>query len=135
MSETTTNYGLHLTNDSSERFSDWRERMNGTDDSNMVKIDTALSQKADNSVMVTATLLASAWTGVDAPYTQELSVEGLLENTNGIINVAHNATITERDVAREAMLAVSGQENGKLTIAADGEMPEVDIPVYIILIG
>lgn len=135
MSETTTNYGLHLTNDSSERFSDWRERMNGTDDSNMVKIDTALSQKADNSVMVTATLLASAWTGVDAPYTQELSVEGLLENTNGIINVAHNATITERDVAREAMLAVSGQENGKLTIVADGEMPEVDIPVYIILIG
>lgn len=109
--------------------------MNGTDDSNMVKIDTVLSQKADHSVMVSATLLASAWAGVDAPYTQELSVEGLLENTNGIINVAHNATITERDVAREAMLAVSGQENGKLTIAADGEMPEVDIPVYIILIG
>lgn len=135
MSETTANYGLHLTNDSSERFSDWRERMNGTDDSNMVKIDTALGQKADHSVMVSATLLASAWAGVDAPYTQELSVEGLLENTNGIINVAHNATITERDVAREAMLAVSGQENGKLTIAADGEMPEVDIPVYIILIG
>lgn len=135
MSETTANYGLHLTNDSSERFSDWRERMNGTDDSNMVKIDTVLSQKADHSVMVSATLLASAWAGVDAPYTQELSVEGLLENTNGIINVAHNATITERDVAREAMLAVSGQENGKLTIAADGEMPEVDIPVYIILIG
>ena len=135
MSETTANYGLHLTNDSSERFSDWRERMNGTDDSNMVKIDTVLSQKADHSVMVSATLLASAWAGVDAPYTQELSVEGLLENTNGIINVAHNATITERDVAREAMLAVSGQENGKLTIAADGDMPEVDIPVYIILIG
>lgn len=135
MSETTANYGLHLTNDSLERFSDWRERMNGTDDSNMVKIDTALGQKADHSVMVSATLLASAWAGVDAPYTQELSVEGLLENTNGIINIAHNATITERDVAREAMLAVSGQENGKLTIAADGEMPEVDIPVYIILIG
>ena len=135
MSETTKNYGLYLTNDSSERFSDWREQMNGTEDSNMIKIDTALGEKANNSVMVTTTLLASAWSGVVAPYTQELSVEGLLKDTNGIINVAHDATITQREIARAAMLAVSGQEDGKLTVVADGELPESDIPVYIILIG
>ena len=38
-------------------------------------------------------------------------------------------------MAREAMLSVVGQEDGKLTIAADGEMPDIDIPVYIILLG
>lgn len=134
MSETP-NIGLHLTSDSTERFADWREKMNGTGDSNMVKIDTALGNKADNSVVVTTTLLASAWAGVDAPFTQELAVEGLLQSTNGIIDVAHDATAEQRAIAREAMLAVVGQADGKLTIAADGEMPEFDIPVYIILLG
>ena len=135
MSETTKNYGLHLTNDSSEKFLDWRERMNGTSDSNMMKIDAALGEKANNSVIVTTTLLASAWVGVDAPYTQELAVDGLLKDTNGIIDVAHDATAEQREIAREAKLAITGQEDGKLIIVADGEMPEFDIPVYIILSG
>jgi hypothetical protein len=134
MSETA-NYGLYLTNDSSERFLDWREKMNGTEDSNMMKIDAALGTKANNSVPVYATLLASAWVGVDAPYTQELAVEGLSETQNGTISVAHTATADQREVAREAMLSVIGQADGKLTIVADGEMPELDIPVYIILLG
>ena len=134
MSETA-NYGLYLTNDSSERFLDWREKMNGTEDSNMMKIDAALGTKANNSVPVYTTLLASAWVGVDAPYTQELSVDGLLKDTNGIIDVAHNATADQREIAREALLSVIGQEDGQLFIVADGEMPEFDIPVYIILLG
>jgi len=134
MSETT-NYGLYLTNDSSERFLDWREKMNGTEDSNMMKIDAALGAKANSSVPVYATLLASAWVGVAAHYTQELSVEGLLQDTNGIIDVAHDATADQREIAREALLSVIGQEDGKLIIVADGEMPEFDIPVYIILLG
>lgn len=134
MSETT-NYGLYIESGNTARFADWREKMNGENDSNMIKIDAALSEKANNSVIVTTTLLASAWAGVNAPFTQELSVDGLLKDTNGIIDVAHNATAEQREIAREAMLAVVGQENGKLTIVADGEMPEFDIPVYIILLG
>lgn len=134
MSETT-NYGLYIESGNTARFADWREKMNGETDSNMIKIDAALSEKANNSVIVTTTLLASAWAGVNAPFTQELSVDGLLKDTNGIIDVAHNATAEQREIAREAMLAVVGQEDGKLTIVADGEMPEFDIPVYIILLG
>lgn len=131
----TPNYGLYLTDDSSTRFQEWRNQMNGTDDSNMVKIDTALGQKANNSVAVHATLLASAWTGVDAPYTQVLAISDLTAAQNGTISVAHNATAEQREIAREAMLSVIGQADGSLTIAADGEMPERDIPVYIILLG
>lgn len=134
MSETL-NYGLHLTDDSSERFRDWREKMNGTDDSNMVKIDTALGEKANHSSYVVTTLLANAWAGVDAPFTQEITVEGLSETQNGYISVAHSATTEQREVARLAMLAVSDQQEGTLTIVADGEMPELDIPVCIILLG
>lgn len=134
MSETT-NYGLYITSDSSEKFLEWRTKMNGTENSNMVKIDTALGEKANSSVLVSATLLASAWTGIDSPFTQDITVTGLTATQNGTISVAHNATFEQREMAREAMLSVVGQEDGKLTIAADGEMPDIDIPVYIILLG
>lgn len=135
MSDTTANYGLYITDDSSERFLEWRTKMNGTENSNMVKIDTALGEKANSSVLVSATLLASAWTGIDSPFTQDITVAGLTATQNGTISVAHNATFEQREMAREAMLSVVGQEDGKLTIAADGEMPDIDIPVYIILLG
>lgn len=134
MSETA-NYGLYLEGGDTARFADWRKKMNGENDSNMVKIDTALGEKANSSVAVNTTLLASAWVGVDAPFTQEIAVAGLSATQNGSISVAHNATAEQREVAREAMLSVIGQEDGKLMIAADGEMPEFDIPVYIILLG
>lgn len=135
MSDTTANYGLYITDDSSERFLEWRTKMNGTENSNMVKIDAALGEKANSSVLVSATLLTSAWTGIDSPFTQDITVTGLTATQNGTISVAHNATFEQREMAREAMLSVVGQEDGKLTIAADGEMPDIDIPVYIILLG
>lgn len=135
MSDTTVNYGLYITDDSSERFLEWRTKMNGTESSNMVKIDTALGEKANSSVLVSVTLLASAWTGIDSPFTQDITVTGLTATQNGTISVAHNATFEQREMAREALLSVVGQEDGKLTIAADGEMPDIDIPVYIILLG
>ena len=46
MSETT-NYGLYLEDDASAKFQTWRQKMNGSGQSNMVKIDTALGEKAD----------------------------------------------------------------------------------------
>lgn len=132
MSETK-NYKLYVTDDSSERFLNVRKRIYGEADSNMVKIDTILGQKADNSDVVNATLLASAWSGIDAPFTQELSVAGLSATQNGTISVAHSATTEQREIARNAMLSVIGQESGKLIIAADGELPELDIPVFILI--
>ena len=134
MSETT-NYKLHLTGDNTENFLEWREKMNGTEDSNMIKIDNALGEKANSSVAIYTTLLASAWAGVNAPFTQELAVEGLTASQNGVIDVAHDATTLQREIAREAMLSVVRQADGTLIIAADGELPTSDIPVYIILLG
>lgn len=134
MSETP-NYGLYLEDDASTRFQEWREKINGTENSNMVKIDTALGTMAQKSGKVVGTLLASAWSGIDSPFTQTLAVEGLDADQNGNISVAQNATIEQRDAARMAMLSVIGQSEGQLIISADGEMPEVDIPVVVILLG
>lgn len=134
MSETT-NYKLHLTDDGTEKFQEWRNAMNGPSDSNIVKIDTILGEKADSSLCISCTLLASAWSGIDSPFVQSLYVDGLGQSQNGTINVAQNATFEQRQMAREAMLSVTGQADGELIISADGEMPDIDIPVQIILLG
>ena len=92
----TTNYNLYLEDDSTTRFLDWRKKMNGTDNSNMVKIDAALGEKANSSVAVNTTLLASAWVGVEAPYTQELTVTGLTALQNGTVPRQNSAKLPEK---------------------------------------
>lgn len=136
MSETV-NYGLHLTDNGQETFLDWREKLSGPNNSNMQKIDKALGEKADHSSTVSATLLANAWTGDDPPFTQILSIEGIHDaaKQNGQVYVSPNATFEQRNMARCAMLAVVGQSEGRLVIAADGEMPEQNIPITIILLN
>lgn len=87
MSETT-HYQLYVTDDDSDTFMNWRNEMNATQDSNMTKIDDALYQKALKSTAVSATLLASGWAGVAAPFTQTIAVEGLGADQNGTISIA-----------------------------------------------
>ena len=97
--------------------------------------NTLLQKKGDKSVSIECTLIASSWVGVDAPFTQELAVTDLGAAQNGNISVAHSATFEQREMARDAKLCVTGQSDGKLIISADGEMPDIDIPVVITLLG
>lgn len=131
----TANYKLHLTDDSSERFQDWRNAMNGPDNSNMVKIDEALGEKAERSIELSAVLVSNAWVGETAPFVQELNIEGLSAKQNGTIFVSYSATQEQIKDARKANLRVSGQNDGKLIIVADKWQPTQDIPVSIILFG
>lgn len=43
----TANYGLYVEDDSSAKFMDWRKKMNGSENSNMTKIDEVLANKAN----------------------------------------------------------------------------------------
>lgn len=131
----TVNYGLYVTDDSTEKFRDWREKMNSETDSNMTKIDAILADKADQSTMVQAVLTADGWSGDAAPYLQELSIPGLSADSNGIISVAQDATTEQREIVRDGALTVVEQGDGVLRIAADGKKPTGDIPVYVILFG
>lgn len=132
----TEKYGLYTTESTDDpKFLELRQQLCGNENSNMTKIEAALNTKADNSTSISGVLLASAWAGVDSPFTQELAVTGLSAAQNGTIAVAHDATITQREAARSALLSIVGQADGVLIIAADGEMPEVDIPVSVILLG
>ncbi len=134
MSETT-NYHLHLTDNPNERFYDWREAMNGLTDSNMIKIDTALGEKAEASVQVNGTLTAIGWSEVNGVYQQTISVTGLSATQNGSIGVSDTASAAQREAARNASLIIIDQSAGSLTIAVGEDVPQVDIPVTIILLG
>lgn len=131
----TTNYKLSLCDDAMGNFIDWRKSINGSANSNMVKIDTALAGKADASRAVEAVLFASGWVGDAAPYTQDITIEGLTAETNGSISGSQATSAEQRAVMRDGMLSVSGQKENVLTITADGEKPLVDIPVVILILG
>lgn len=132
MSETK-NYNLYITDDESTRFLYWRNKINGTEDSNMVKIDAALSSL--KSVAITETLYADRWTISGSVCEQNIEIDGLTAEQNGVIGTAQNLTELEIEAVRAAGLYIKNQGDGFLTIASDGEMPLCDIPVLIILLG
>ena len=134
MSETA-NYHLPLTDDDQTRFLDWRNSINGPGDSAMKKIDTVLSEKADNSRAITITLYADKWVNEGTIFTQELLIEGLTVEQNGVIGAAQNLTAEELEAVRAAGLYINEQKEGALTIASDGETPPCNIPVVLILLG
>ena len=131
----TTNYNLYLEDDSTTRFLDWRQKMNGSGDSNMVKIDNALAEKAALSRAITATHLANQCNSDGAVSTQTITIDGLTPEQIGVIGTAQNLTGLQIETVRAAGRYISNQGDGFLTIASDGETPSCDIPVLIILLG
>lgn len=130
----TANYGLYVTDEDTDRFIDWRKRINGETNSNMVKIDEALHGKADSSVEINGVLKADAWGGGTAPYTQVLAVDGLGREQNGMIFLAKAATKEQVIEAQDAELFLDGQEEGILTVCAREKKPGMDLPVTVLLL-
>ena len=126
----TPNYNLYLTDDSSTRFQEWRNQMNGTENSNMVKIDAALGEKANSSVAINTTLLASAWSAGQ----QTVAIEGMTADTDGVVGISQLISDAELEAVKSAELYVCGQGDGTLTIAAFGDVPTCDIPIVVILL-
>lgn len=130
----TKNYDLALTDNDQTKFKEWRESINGNSNSNMEKIDTALGEKANLSVAISAVLVMSAWSE-NAPYSQTISVDGLTEEQNGIITIGQNITTEQIEDVVAADIRISSQADGSLTVTAYGDKPTRDIPVTIILLG
>ena len=131
----TPNYDLFVTDDAGTKFKDWREQMASESNSNMVKIDAALSGKAEQSRSVEITLTADGWIGDAAPFSQQVAVENLKADTNGSIAIASGATVEQRAAVRKAQLSIAAQADGLLTLNCDGKKPTVDIPAVVVLLG
>lgn len=80
---------------------------------------------------VPVTLTAAGWTGAAAPYAQTVAVAGLMANSYGDIGPANSATAAQRAAYRSALIAVTAQADGSVTLVADGDKPAVDIPAVV----
>lgn len=87
-----------------------------------------------SSKSLDATLSASGWS-TTSPYTQRVSVAGVTPTGNGYIGLSVTATPEQRRVAREGIISVYAQNEGSITVVADGYRPGVDIPVTVVILG
>lgn len=86
--------------------------------------------RINKSVAISATLLSTNWNAGE----QTLQIEGVTENSNGMIGLSQTISAEEMESAKNAELYVCDQGNGTVTIAAFGETPTKNIPVVIILL-
>lgn len=77
---------------------------------------------------VDVVLTAAGWTGAHAPYTQTVAVAGLLADSFGEIGLTQGATDAQRAAARAALLSIQSQTDGAVTLIADGDKPNLDLP-------
>lgn len=94
-------------------------------------IYNALNNKCDASTTVSAVLSASAWNNGQ----QTISVEGLGADQNGIASLPQDCSDAEYEAVCAAALMVSGQGENSLTFFVNGDIPQIDIPILILLLG
>lgn len=88
-------------------------------------------QMGGSSTAVTTVLTAAGWSAGR----QTVEVAGIRANTNGIVGLTQDVTTAQYEATCSAMLMACGQDNGTLTIAANGDIPKIDIPIAVILLG
>lgn len=82
-------------------------------------------------VQVTAS--AAGWAG--SPPSQSLTVAGMTADSLYWVGLNSTATYAQRDAARKAVLAPTGQGANSLTLTCDGAAPTVDLPILVFLSG
>lgn len=93
---------------------------------------TAGSDYRAGVVDTVVNLTAAGWSGSAAPYTQTVSVVGLLAASKGVeVGLSDTATQTQRTAARSAMIAPTGIADGQITVVADGDVPTIDLPMLV----
>lgn len=84
---------------------------------------------------VTATLLASGWTGSEAPFVYTLAIAGVTATSYQELLPAVNITAEQLKALQAANITDAGQAAGTMTLRAYGKVPTVDIPIRVIKEG
>ncbi len=104
-----------------------------TDTMSQAAITTALSGKASVSTY-NITLLASGWSGSSAPYTQTVSVSGILSTDKAFADVIFDvAPQTALDQSRQwAFVSQMTTSNGSITAKCLEYKPEINLPISLL---
>lgn len=84
---------------------------------------------------VTATLLASGWTGSEAPFVYTLAIAGVTATSYQELVPAVDITEEQLKALQAANITDGGQAAGSMTLKAYGKVPTVDIPIRVIKEG
>lgn len=110
------------------------EQTTGSSTSSVMSQDavtTQLNNKATTN-LYTATLTSSGWSS-SAPYTQTVSVSGILSTDTPIADVVLNVVTSTAMTQISAWMCVSKIEtaNGSITATCLENKPEIDIPIQL----
>lgn len=98
-------------------------------------VGDALVGKAEQSQSATLTVEASAWTGDSAPYTATVSTSLATASNNLVVGTGGALTAEQQSAMAAAMIVCAAQADGNITLTAFGEVPTIDIPVNILVVG
>lgn len=95
--------------------------------------DGTLSVKP--TTIVSATLNSANWVGSTAPYSYELTVNGVTATSNQDITPAPTITLEQLEAGSGAKIIYYSQDTNKIVLKALGEKPTVNIPISVYMRG
>lgn len=126
--------------DSGKKVGDFQTKVTASgllkgDGSGGVTAAAAGTDYSGPKVTVTATLLASGWTGSEAPFVYTLAIAGVTATSYQELLPAVNITAEQLKALQAANITDGGQAAGSMTLKAYGKVPTVDIPIRVIKEG
>jgi hypothetical protein len=117
-----TNDGIFITNTSDDLVNYYTKTQD----------DALLSTKA-TTALYTGTLLSNGWSSSPAPYTQTVSITGILATDTPIADVVLDQSTSTAISQIEAWMSVSKIEtaDGAITATCFEEVPTIDIPIQL----
>ena len=126
--------------DSGKKPSDFQSKVTASgllkgDGSGGISAAAAGTDYSGPKATVTATLLASGWTGSEAPFVYTLAIAGVTATSYQELLPAVNITAEQLKALQAANITDGGQAAGSMTLKAYGKVPTVDIPIRVIKEG
>ncbi len=117
-------------------FNAWFDSVRNTlDEDTAGNLLNLINGKAEKSVIVPYSLLATKWTGEKLPYNYKIEHEKITATSNQELIPSETITVDELSALQSANLTDAGQDNGYLVLQVNGEKPKIDIPIRIIFRG
>lgn len=117
-------------------FNAWFDSVRNTlDEDTAGNLLNLINGKAEKSVIVPYSLLATKWIGTKAPYTYKVENEKITAVSNQELLPSDKITAKELLALQSANLTDIGQGNGYFMLQANGVKPSIDIPIRLIFRG
>lgn len=114
---------------------DYFDGKDGEDGYTPVKGKDYFDGKDAFTAAVSVTVPSTAWTGSTAPYTATVTCSGVTASNHIIVGAGGALTAEQQAAMAAAMIVCTGQGADRITLSAFGEVPTIDLPVNVMIVG